>query len=233
MLPVFEQLVLKGSFEITKASLREAARLVNVRPSIADGNAEILGNALRQLDRNIPFGRRRHIPGLRPHDCRKRNLVGDARIVGGESRGQKPWPDKAMRLRFDGRHRQEEQCKRECTHDVPATRFTEQSISKESPAPAENREIDRQPMPLPLSAVCPERYLFSTKSGGAGVLPDGFSRLFGHADRAAAAYEASRKLLLDSLGLTLRTPSYFSLRGRPKIRSCCSAARSYCLAIPS
>src|SRR5215831_11349912 len=85
---VFEKLILECGVQIAESGLREAGRLVNVRPGIADGNPEIFGDAFGEIDRNVPLGRRRHVAGLRPLDRRQRQLIGNAWIVGSERSGK-------------------------------------------------------------------------------------------------------------------------------------------------
>jgi hypothetical protein len=47
---VLEKLVLKRGVEIAKPSIGEAARLVYLRPSVANGDTEILGDAFGEVD---------------------------------------------------------------------------------------------------------------------------------------------------------------------------------------
>ena len=93
---VLEQLVLRRGFEVVEARHGRAAGAADLRPGGADRNAEIRGDAFRQFAGHVPFGGRRHVGGPRPRYGRQRQLIGDARIVGGKRGGKEARADEAM-----------------------------------------------------------------------------------------------------------------------------------------
>ena len=107
---VLEQLVLEGGFEVAEARNGRVAGLADLRPAVADRDAEILGDAFRDLAGDIQFLRRRDIAGLRPGDGRQRHLVRDARVVGRQRSGKESRADKTM----GGRLRDGQQSQQEC-----------------------------------------------------------------------------------------------------------------------
>ena len=104
---VFEQLVLERGFKVAEARNGGAAGLADLRPTIADRDAEIFGDAFRDFAGDIEFLGWRNIAGLRPGDGRQRHLVGDARIVGRERSGKEARAYEAMGARLtDGQQNQ-------------------------------------------------------------------------------------------------------------------------------
>ena len=106
---VLEQLVLERGFEVAETRNGGVAGLADLRPAAADRDAEILGDAFRDLAGDIEFLRRRNIAGLRPGDGRQRHLVSHAGVVGRQRSGKESRTDKTMggRLR-DGQQGQQE-----------------------------------------------------------------------------------------------------------------------------
>ena len=52
---ILEQLILEGGFEIAEACTRRTTGCADLRPCVADAEAEIFGDALVELSRDIHF----------------------------------------------------------------------------------------------------------------------------------------------------------------------------------
>ena len=94
---VLKQLVLKRGFEVAEAGRGGHARSPDLAPVLADRDADILGEALGKLARNVPLLAGRLVAGARPGDRRQRQFVGHAGVVDRQCRGKKSCADKAVR----------------------------------------------------------------------------------------------------------------------------------------
>src|SRR5215469_13002040 len=130
-----------------------------MRPGRADRDAEVLGDPLGELARDVELAHRRLVAALGPGHGRDGELVGDARVVDAERGGKEAGADEAMRARIARRQHggSGERCRYGCSSahgylfawdggmggagpKSPASRFSGQTIKRRTGARVTRRE---------------------------------------------------------------------------------------------
>src|SRR5207248_821548 len=94
VLCVAQELVFEAGLEILEpAGVRTSGR-AQMRPGLADRDAEVLGDALGELAGDVDLARRRVVAVLEDGHGRERQLVGDAWVVDIEGGGKNRPPTK-------------------------------------------------------------------------------------------------------------------------------------------